>query len=809
MKIAVIGKSAFGADVYKRLREAGHDVVVVCTEPDKNGRPDLLALEAEKSGTPVIKTARWRRKNTDGKWEVLPDLFEQYKSYGAELNVLPFCTQFIPQELIDHPKHKTIIYHPSILPKHRGASAISWTLIHGDEEAGLSLFWADEGVDTGPILLQRKCAIEENDTLDSLYKRFLYPEGVKATVDAVNLIAQGKAPRIAQPEEGASYEPYITVKPELAEIDWKKSQREVHNFIRGNDSVPGAWTTINGEKVTLFGSSLWKRFEVPGNAREVNAEGAPGGTVWTHDKGLLFKTADGRYVSVETLKLSDGKTIKANKFGLETSDDEKLEPRPDQYLWFGPAVVVTDQEKKLVPELRAAWKGILNTEISNDTNFFAAGASSADLTRLLEEVKGISGAEVQNAEVHMAPTFDEFLTTVIKKMRGEDGPKLEFRKLELERNNMRLTIPVQMFINGQFCDSESGRVMVTIDPSNEETICDVPRGSAKDVDVSVKCAEEAFHYGEWSRISPRERGKLLFKLADLMEQHREELATIESIDSGAVYTLALKTHVGMSIDAWRYFAGWCDKIQGATIPISEARPNFNLCVTIREPIGVVGLVTPWNYPLMMLSWKMAACLAAGNTVVHKPAEASPLTALKFAELAARAGIPPGVINIVTGIGSEVGQAIVDHPRIRKLGFTGSTAVGAHIMASCAKSNVKKVSLELGGKSPLIIFPDVDLNRVARQACDAVFFNKGENCIGAGRLFVEASIYDEFVRRVVELASKIVIGYPLDRKTDHGPQNHLAHLQRLERYVEKAVDGGAKVAYGGKRVDRPGLFFYPT
>lgn len=228
---------------------------------------------------------------------------------------------------------------------------------------------------------------------------------------------------------------------------------------------------------------------------------------------------------------------------------------------------------------------------------------------------------------------------------------------------------------------------------------------------------------------------LLFsRLADLMEEHKEELATLETIDSGAVYTLALKTHVGMSIETWRYFAGWCDKIQGSTIPISHARPNRNLTFTRREPIGVCGLVTPWNYPLMMLSWKMAACLAAGNTVVMKPAQASPLTALKFAELSARAGIPPGVINIVCGFGSNVGNAIVGHPLIRKLGFTGSTQVGQTIMRCCADSNLKKVSLELGGKSPLVIFEDADMQQAVRIGMGGVFFNKGENCIAAGKLF---------------------------------------------------------------------------
>ncbi|KAI6208429.1 10-formyltetrahydrofolate dehydrogenase [Aphelenchoides besseyi] len=795
MRIAVIGKSAFGADVYRQLIEKGHNVVLVCTELDKNGRADLLALEAEKNGTPVIKCKTWREKDENAKWRVISSLFEQYKSYKPDLNVLPFCTQFIPPEIQNFPKHRTIIYHPSILPAHRGASAISWTLIHGDATAGLSIFWADDGLDTGPILLQKKCDVEENDTLNTLYKRFLYPEGVKACVEAVQLIADGKAPRIVQPTEGASYEPYITAKPELAEIDWKKvkTAQDLHNFIRGCDAVPGAWSRWNGQRVTFFGSSRWKRFDVPGNAKEIEVEGAPGGRVWTHDRGLLIKTeADGRYVNVESIKLEDGRMIKANRFGsdLESGSDEKLD--------------FTDDEKKLLEPLRSSWSNILGgAKITDSTNFFDEGASSADLTRLVEEVKSISGAVLLNAEVYMCPTFGEFVNLIVRRLRGDDGVKLEFKKFECHVNNVDLVCPTQ-----------SGKWMDTIDPNTEEVICKVPECSAKDIDRAVRSADEAFHYGEWSRISPRERGRLMYKLADLMDEHREELATLE--------TLALKTHIGMSIDVWRYFAGWCDKIQGKIIPITEARPNFNMCLATREPIGPVALVVPWNYPFMMLSWKMSACIAAGNTVVLKPAQVTPLTALKFAELAARVGFPPGVINIVTGKGSTVGQALSDHPKVRKLGFTGSTPVGKTIMASCANSNLKKVSLELGGKSPLIIFSDVDLSRVTRQACDAVFFNKGnqslvvvvnrilgENCIAAGRLFVEEKIHDEFVKRVVAMASKMVIGDPLDRKTDHGPQNHSAHLRSLEKFVEQSVNDGAKVAFGGKRLDRPGLYFYPT
>lgn len=265
----------------------------------------------------------------------------------------------------------------------------------------------------------------------------------------------------------------------------------------------------------------------------------------------------------------------------------------------------------------------------------------------------------------------------------------------------------------------------------------------------------------------------------------------------------------MSIETWRYFAGWCDKIQGSTIPISHARPNRNFTVTKKEPIGVCGLITPWNYPLMMLSWKMAACLAAGNTVVMKPAQTSSLTALKFAELSLLAGIPPGVINILPGSGSVAGNAIAKHPLVRKLGFTGSTEIGQVIMKACADSNLKKVSLELGGKSPLVIFQDADLQQAVRLAMSSVFFNKGENCIAAGRIFVEESVHDEFTNKVVEETKKITIGNPLDRKTAHGPQNHKAHMDKLLEYVKTGVREGATLLYGGTRFQEKGYYFVPA
>ncbi|NXR12298.1 AL1L2 dehydrogenase, partial [Semnornis frantzii] len=375
-------------------------------------------------------------------------------------------------------------------------------------------------------------------------------------------------------------------------------------------------------------------------------------------------------------------------------------------------------------------------------------------------------------------------------------------------NNMTVNMPYQCFINGQFINADDGKTYDTINPADGSVIASVSSASLADVDKAVAAAKEAFENGEWGRMNARERGRLMYRLADLMEKHQEELATIESIDSGAVYTLALKTHVGMSVQTFRYFAGWCDKIQGSTIPINQARPNHNLTFTRKEPIGVCAIVIPWNYPLMMLAWKSAACLAAGNTLVLKPAQVTPLTSLKFAELSARAGFPKGVINILPGSGALVGQHLSEHPDIRKVGFTGSTPIGKQIMKSAA-TNLKKVSLELGGKSPLIIFSDCELDRAVKMGMGAVYFNKGENCIAAGRLFVEESIHDEFVEKVVEEIKKMKIGDPLDRSTDHGPQNHKAHLEKLLQYCETGVKEGATLVYGGRQVCRPGFFMEPT
>ncbi|XP_025782222.1 mitochondrial 10-formyltetrahydrofolate dehydrogenase [Puma concolor] len=788
LKLALIGQSLFGQEVYSHLRKEGHRVVGVFTVPDKDGKTDPLALAAEKDGTPVFKFPRWRVKG-----KTIKEVAEAYKSVGAELNVLPFCTQFIPMDVIDSPKYGSIIYHPSILPRHRGASAINWTLIMGDKKAGFSVFWADDGLDTGPILLQKSCDVEPNDTVDALYNRFLFPEGIKAMVEAVQLIADGKAPRIPQPEEGATYEGIQ--KKENAEISWDQSAEVLHNWIRGHDKVPGAWTEINGQMVTFYGSSLLKSSVPSGEPLEIKGATKPG---LVTKNGLVLFGNDGKALMVRNLQFEDGRMIPASQY-FSAGETSVLE--------------LTAEEVKVAGTIKVIWAGILSNVpvIEDSTDFFKSGASSMDVVRLVEEIRQkCGGLQLQNEDVYLATKFEDFIQKVVRKLRGEESEEeLVVDYVSKEVNEMTVKMPYQCFINGQFTDADDGKTYDTINPTDGSIICKVSYASLVDVDKAVAAAKDAFENGEWGRMNARERGRLMYRLADLLEENQEELATIEALDSGAVYTLALKTHIGMSVQTFRYFAGWCDKIQGSTIPINQARPNRNLTFTKKEPLGVCAIIIPWNYPLMMLAWKSAACLAAGNTLVLKPAQVTPLTALKFAELSVKAGFPKGVINIIPGSGGIAGQRLSEHPDIRKLGFTGSTAIGKQIMKSCAVSNLKKVSLELGGKSPLIIFNDCELDKAVRMGMGAVFFNKGENCIAAGRLFVEEAIHDEFVTRVVEEIKKMKIGDPLDRSTDHGPQNHKAHLEKLLQYCEAGVKEGATLVYGGRQVQRPGFFMEPT
>ncbi|EDW25564.1 GL26664 [Drosophila persimilis] len=796
LRIAIIGQSNFAADVLELLLERSNiQIVGVFTIPDKGSREDVLATTAAAHKIPVFKFSSWRRKGV-----ALPEVLAQYKSVGATLNVLPYCSQFIPMEVIDGASLGSICYHPSILPRHRGASAISWTLIEGDEVAGFSIFWADDGLDTGPLLLTRQTNLEPTDTLDSIYKRFLYPEGVKAMGVAVDMVANGTAPKITQTEIGATYDPAM-FKADNQLINLQQPAERIWNFVRGLDSVPGAIATVllqdgTEEQIRLFGAHLYSAGPVS-NGQPLRLQGLTK-PAWIHASGLLIEGTDGAFVNVRRIKRGS-KVINASEWFKQAEQQ--------------PITDFSEDELSKKGILSAIWQAILKEPIEGSTDFFAAGAGSMDVVRLVEEVKEAFDVPLENDNVFMAPVFEEFFGQLVKILRqgsgGSGGQQLIYEGFTLKANKREIQVPTQLFIDGEFVDAEGKRTLEIVNPTDEKVLCKVACASPKDVDKAVKAAHAAF-YGSWKQVSARQRGQLMLNLADLMEKHKEELATIESVDSGAVYTLALKTHIGMSIDAWRYFAGWCDKIQGNTIPVNPARPNNVLTFTRKEPIGVCGLVTPWNYPLMMLSWKMAACIAAGNTCLIKPAQTCPLTALKFAELTVKAGFPPGVINVLPGKGSDAGQAVADHQLVRKLGFTGSTPIGKHIMKSCADSNLKKCSLELGGKSPLIIFADCDLDKAVKHGMSSVFFNKGENCIAAGRLFVEDRIHDEFVRRVLKDLRTMTIGDPLNRSTAHGPQNHKAHFEKLLEFCERGVKDGATLVYGGCRVPNlKGYFFTPT
>uniref|UniRef100_A0A6G1SL03 10-formyltetrahydrofolate dehydrogenase n=1 Tax=Aceria tosichella TaxID=561515 RepID=A0A6G1SL03_9ACAR len=812
VRIAIIGQSAFSADFLKLMVSKGHTICGVFTPLDdpKTGREDTLASTAKKFNLPVFKVKTWRLPKETVK--AIPEIFEQYKSVAPDLNVLPYCNQFIPMEVIEFPRLKSINYHPSLLPRHRGAAAINWTLIEGDREAGLTIFWTDDGLDTGPILMRRACTVLPNDTVDSLYSRFLYPEGIKALEESVNLIKTDYAPRLVQPERDATYDPILRGKDERTMIDFSRltTADQLHNFIRGMDKVPGAWAEIkltsgtDYERVKLFTSTKYpiEDLGMPDVLRLVNLRGLDKEAI-VHSGGLLmFTNGDGRPINVEKLQLvATGKMIRAATYGSAEANR--------------PPLVLSEEEQENVDKIKSIWAAILSSDnIVKSTDFFFSGAGSMDVTRLVEEVKDVVGdsLELDNEDVYMNTQFEDFVEMVVRRTRGESssGAELDYEPVRLTANKLELKFPNQLFINNKFVNSvKANNTMPSINPTTEESICEVQVATKEDVDKAVKAAKLAFHKdSEWRKMNPRDRGYLLNKLADLMEENKKELATLESLDSGAVYTLALKTHIGMSIAVFRYYAGWCDKLQGDTIPINNARPNENLCLTFPKPIGVCGIITPWNYPLMMVAWKSAACLAAGNTLVLKPAQACPLTALKWAELVARAGFPPGVVNVVPGKGSECGQAILDHPDIKKVGFTGSTPTGKRVMESCSKT-LKKCSLELGGKSPFIIFADCDFQRAVRYGMSSVFFNKGENCIAAGRLFVEESIHDEFVAKVVEETKKMTIDDPLKRSTAHGPQNHLKHLQDLEAFCKRGVEEGATLVYGGRRVDRKGYFFMPT
>lgn len=362
----------------------------------------------------------------------------------------------------------------------------------------------------------------------------------------------------------------------------------------------------------------------------------------------------------------------------------------------------------------------------------------------------------------------------------------------------------KMLINGQWVESRSGKTFETVNPATGDVICQVAEGDKTDVDAAARAARKAFESGPWPKMSATQRGRLLHKLADLMERYKDELAALETLDNGKPIRDSQNVDVPSSIATYRYYADWADKIQGKTIPMSG--PFF--CHTRHEPVGVVGQIIPWNFPLLMQASKWAPALAAGCTSVLKPAEQTPLSALRVAELAQEAGFPDGVINVIPGFGPTAGAAIAEHPDIDKVAFTGSTEVGQHIMRAAA-SNLKRVTLELGGKSPNIIFADSDVETAAKHAFHALFFNMGQCCCAGSRLFVEAPVYEQVLASVTDRVKKQKLGDPFDPTIAHGAQVSKEQADRIMSYIDSGKREGARCLTGGGRVDRPGYFVEPT
>ncbi|HEY0590966.1 MAG TPA: aldehyde dehydrogenase family protein [Thermoanaerobaculia bacterium] len=370
------------------------------------------------------------------------------------------------------------------------------------------------------------------------------------------------------------------------------------------------------------------------------------------------------------------------------------------------------------------------------------------------------------------------------------------------------SMPTKLFINGEFVDAREGATFGTINPATEEKIADVASASPEDVDAAVRAARAQLEPGSaWQKMKPRDRGKILWKLADILSSRAEEIGRIETLDNGKPIFESQFVDTPAAAECLYYFAGWSGKVTGETIPVQEGAFTY----TLREPVGVVGAITPWNFPLMLAVWKVAPALACGNTVVLKPASYTSLSMLKFAEYAREAGLPPGVLNIVPGKGSVVGNAIVDHPGVDAIAFTGSTEVGRQLMARAAKT-LKKISLELGGKSPNIVFEDADLDAAAKGALNAIFYGKGEVCAAGSRLLVQESVHDALMEKVRERAAKMIPGDPLHPKTRLGAIVSKEQMETVLGYIEAGKSEGAKLVTGGARADigtGKGYFIAPT
>jgi phenylacetaldehyde dehydrogenase len=362
----------------------------------------------------------------------------------------------------------------------------------------------------------------------------------------------------------------------------------------------------------------------------------------------------------------------------------------------------------------------------------------------------------------------------------------------------------KMLINGQWVEAASGKTFPTYNPATGEILARVAEGDREDIERAVKAARAAFETGPWSRMTASERGRLIWKLADLLEQNLEEFAELEMLDNGKPLKIARVADVPLAVDLFRYMAGWATKIEGNTIPISG---NF-LAYTLRQPVGVVGQIIPWNFPLLMAAWKLGPALATGCTVVIKPAEQTPLSCLRLGELVQEAGIPDGVVNIVPGYGETAGAALAAHPDVDKVAFTGSTEVGKLILHAAA-GNLKKVSLELGGKSPNVVFDDGDLKSAVSGSAMAIFFNHGQCCCAGSRLYVEKSIFDEVVDGVSAKAKKIRVVPGWEDSSDMGPLVSEEQLNRVCGFLESGKSEGAKAVVGGERHGDKGYFVKPT
>ena len=369
--------------------------------------------------------------------------------------------------------------------------------------------------------------------------------------------------------------------------------------------------------------------------------------------------------------------------------------------------------------------------------------------------------------------------------------------------------PRQMFVNGEWTDAASGKTFETPNPATGETLARVAEGDAEDINRAVRAARAAFN-GPWSRMTASDRGRIIWRIGDLILEHAEELAQLESLDNGKPYAVALGADVPLAADLFHYMAGWATKINGQTIDISVPyMPGANFhSYTLREPIGVVGQIIPWNFPLLMAAWKLGPALTTGCTVVLKPAEQTPLTALRLAELVAEAGVPAGVVNVVTGFGETAGAALAAHGDVDKVAFTGSTEVGKLIVAAAGATNLKKLTLELGGKSPNIIFDDAEDSAI-EGAANAIFFNHGQCCVAGSRLFVQESRFDEVVDGVAEIAKGIKLGSGLDPSTQMGPLVSEEQFQRVSGFLESGRTDGATALAGGGRHGERGYFIEPT